>query len=231
MEWIEQVFKSPGFSLAALPAALLLGFLTAVTSCCNVGIIAAIVGFAGSRDDSLKRRDALHTALFFMLGTVVSLGILGFLIGQVGELATPGIKRYGIMFLGFAVIVSGLWALKLLPFRIPSVDLSRMKRPSGRVGSAAFGLAVGAASITCTLACCGPLIPVVFGMAAVRGQAVWGAVILGLFAIGYGLPLAALMLGIGLGRTTALAQKALGPIRIVAGIGLIAAGFWLLATM
>jgi len=231
MEWIEQVLKSPGFSFAALPAALFLGFLTAVTSCCNIGIIAAIVGFAGSRDDTFRRRDAVYTALFFMLGTVVSLAVLGLLIGHISGLVGPNLRRYGMAFLGFAVIVSGLWALKLLPFRMPSVDLSKLKKPRGMFGSAAFGLAVGAASITCTLACCGPLIPIVFGMAAVRGQAVWGATILGLFAVGYGFPLAALMLGIGLGRTTALAQKVLGPIRIIAGVGLIGVGFWLLATM
>ncbi len=94
-----------------------------------------------------------------------------------------------------------------------------------------FGLSVGAASITCTLACSGPLLPIVFGMAAVRGQAIWGALILGLFAVGYSLPLAALMLGVGLGRTTALAQTILGPIRFVGGAGLIGVGFWLLATM
>lgn len=231
MEWIEQVLKSPGFNLLALPAVLLLGLLTAVTSCCNFGIIAAIVGFAGSRDDSFRRRDAFYTALFFMLGTVISLAVLGSLIGHISGLVGPNLRRYGTLFLGFAVILSGLWALKLLPFRIPSADLSRLKRPSGRLGSAVFGLAVGAAGITCTLACCGPLIPIVFGMAAVRGQAVWGALVLGLFAVGYSLPLAALMLGVGLGRATALAQKALGPIRIIAGIGLIAVGFWLLATM
>jgi hypothetical protein len=52
-----------------------------------------------------------------------------------------------------------------------------------------------------------------------------------MFAIGYSLPLATLMLGVGLGRTMALAQKAVKPIRLVAGIALIAIGFWLLATM
>jgi hypothetical protein len=87
MEWIEQVLKSPGFSFAALPAALLLGLMTAVTSCCNIGIIAAIVGYAGSRGEALRRRDALLTAFFFMIGTVVSLAVIGLLVGHFSGLA------------------------------------------------------------------------------------------------------------------------------------------------
>jgi cytochrome c biogenesis protein CcdA len=231
MEWIEQVLKAPGFSLAALPAALLLGLLTAVASCCNVGIIGAVAGFAGSREETLRRRDALSTALFFMVGTVISLAVLGLLVGHISGLAGTNLRRYGIAVMGLAVIFSGLVSLKLLPFRIPSINLSAMRRPRGAFGSAAFGLAVGAAGISCTLACSGPLLPIVFGMAAMKGQAIWSGLVLGLFAVGYSLPLTALMLGVGLGRTTALAQKALVPIRLVGGIGLIVVGFWLLATI
>lgn len=231
MEWIEQVLRSPGFSVAAFPAALLLGILTAVTSCCNVGIIAAIVGFAGSRDETYRRRDVLFTALFFMVGTVISLGLMGWVVGHFSGLVGTSLKRYGSALLGFVVIVAGLAALNCLPFRIPSINWSKVKRPRGRSGSALFGLVVGTASITCTIACCGPMLPLVFGMTAARGEGPWGAVILGLFAVGFSLPLAALMLGVGLGRTTVLAQKALKPIRLVAGIGLIGVGFWLLATM
>jgi len=231
VEWIKQVFSSPGFSIAALPASLLLGFLTALSSCCGIGIIAAVAGFAGSHGEAVRRRDALFTAIFFMIGIVVSLSLMGWLVGHVSEIAGPNLRRYGTALLGFGVIVAGLASLKLVPFHLSSVNLSEIKRPSGFLGPAVFGLVVGAASIACTLACCGPLIPVVFGMAAARGQGIWGAAILGMFAIGYGFPLAALMLGVGLGRATAFAQKALTPIRIVAGIGLTGVGFWLLATI
>jgi len=231
MDWIEQVLRSPGFSIAALPAALLLGFLTAVTSCCNLGIIGAVVGFAGSRDETYRRRDAVSTAVSFMIGTVVALSLMGLLIGHVSGLAGVSLKRYGMLILGFVAILAGLAALKLLPFRLPAVDWSKVKRPRGRFGSIAFGFVVGTASIACTAACCGPLLPIVFGMTAVRGEAIWGALVLGLFALGYSFPLAALMLGVGLGRTSAMAQKMIKPIRVVAGVGLILVGFWLLATM
>ena len=119
MEWVEQVLKSPGFSFAAFPAALLMGFLTAVTSCCNISIIAAIVGFAGSRSETFRRKDAISTSLFFMIGSVVSLSVLGLLVGYFSGLAGTNLRRYGIALMGFAVILAGLAALKLLPFRLP----------------------------------------------------------------------------------------------------------------
>ena len=231
MEWIGQVFRSPEFGVAILPAALLLGFLTAVTSCCNIGIIAAIAGYAGSRDESFRRRDAVFTSVCFLVGTIASLAVLGLLVGYFGQLAGENLGRYGVAITGFAAIFFGLMALNLLPFKLPSVDLSKRKRKGSLLGAGVFGLAVGAASITCTLACCGPLLPIALGMAAARGQGGWGALILTMFALGYSLPLAALMFGVGLGRTMALAQKALKPIRTVAGIALIAVGLWLLATM
>jgi len=225
------VLKSSSFAFAAFPAALVLGLVTAVTSCCNFGVIAAVVGFAGSRDERYGRRDAVFTTVAFVLGTVVSLSLMGLAIGHITGLAGTNLKRYGTGLIGFALVFAGLAALKVLPFRFPSVDLSRVKRPSGIVGSIVFGSVIGTASIACTMVCCGPLLPLVFGMSAARGEAVWGAAILGLFAIGYSLPLAALMLGVGLGRTTAAAQKAIKPIRMIAGVGLIAVGLWLLATM
>jgi len=231
MEWVRQIFESSEFGMAILPASILLGLLTAFSSCCNLGIIAAIAGYAGSRDDSFRRRDAIFTSISFLFGTVVSLAILGLIVGYFGKLANSGIGKYGMMATGFAAILFGLATLNLLPFRLPSINLSNRYKASGPVGATLFGFAVGAASITCTLGCCGPLLPVVLGMAAVRGESAWGAAILTSFALGYSLPLALLMLGVGMGRVTAVVQKAIKPIRIVAGIVLIAVGFWLLATM
>jgi cytochrome c-type biogenesis protein len=205
--------------------------LTAVTSCCNFGIIAAIAGYTGSRNEAFRRREAISMSLFFLIGTVIALIALGLLIGHFSGLLGENLKRYGTLVLGFVVILAGLFALGLVPFRLPSVDMTKFKRLGGHLGPAAFGLAVGGASITCTLACCSPLFAVVLGLVVARGQAIWGALILASFALGYGLPLSALMLGLGLGRTTAIAQKALKPIRIISGIALVGAGFWVLATM
>jgi len=231
MEWIKHVLASPEFGLAVLPASVFLGLLTAVSSSCNLGIVAAIAGYAGSRGDDFQRRDALLMSVFFLVGTICSLAVLGLLVGYFGKLAGDSLGRYALAVIGFASIVFGLIALDLAPFKLPSIDLSKRKFKGGVLGAILFGLLVGAASVTCTIACCGPLLPVVLGLAAARGQSGWGALILTMFAIGYSLPLAVLMLGIGLGRTATIARAAVKPIRIGAGIMLVVVGFWLLATL
>lgn len=228
MEWLEQVLQSNEFSTAVLPASLLLGLITSVGSYCNIGIIAAVIGFAGSHKGTVQKRDTLMITICFFIGTTVSLILLGYLVGYLGELAGDTLGRYGLVFTGFASIFFGLMALDLVPFKLPSFQVSQSSFKTGIIGAGLFGLLVGMASITCTMACCGPLIPIVLGLAASRGEGTWGALILTMFAIGYNLPLAVLMLGVGLGRLTKIAQKAVGPIRLIAGTLLILVGFWLL---
>ena len=69
------------------------------------------------------------------------------------------------------------------------------------------------------------------GVAAMRGQPGWGALIMTLFAVGFSLPLSAVMLGVGVSRLTVVATKAAAPLRYVAGVLLLVAGFWLLMTI
>jgi len=227
LEWIRQVFNSPEFGIAVLPASLLLGLISAVGSACNLAIIAAVAGYAGSRGD-MHRRDAWIASGFFLLGTVLSLSILGWLIGFAVDITAVKSAFYGTIFVGFTAILFGIIALDLLPFRIPKIQIVNGRRLRGAIGAAFFGFAVGGGSIACTLACCGPLLPIILGLTALKGQGAWGALIMTMFAIGYSLPLAAAMLGIGFGMTTRIAKKVIVPIRFSAGIVLIGAGFWLL---
>lgn len=225
-EWIQQVIESSEFGILIVPASLLLGVISAVGSGCNVAVLGAVAGFAGSRE-SLGRRAALLMCAFFMLGTVLALALVGALVGHLSDAARGNMGRYGILFGGLVMVFFGLAALKLVPFKLPSLNLVKGRLPSGSAGAAVFGLAVGGSSVTCTLFCSGPLLPLLI-FAAVRGQPVWGAVIMTAFAIGYSLPMAAIMMGVGLGRMAGFAKKAAGPVRIVAGVVLLVAGFWLL---
>jgi len=228
MEWITKIFESSEFGMAVIPAGFLLGVLTAIGSGCNLGILAAVAGYAGSRDESFKGRDAVVTSVFFFVGTILSLAVLGMIAGYLGKISGTGLGRVGMTITAFLAIFFGLNALNLVPFKIPSLDLSGKKGRSGMIGSIAFGIGVGAASLSCSLVCSGPLLPLALGMATARGQVGWGALILTVFAIGYSLPLAALMLGIGLGRMTSFINRMIKPIKAVAGVGLVAVGIWML---
>ena len=228
-EWIRQVFESPEFGVSLLPAALLLGVLTAVGSGCNVAMIAAVAGYSASRTGR-RRGDVLLSCACFMMATVVSLATLGALVGYFGELAADSLGLYGTLLAGMVTVFFGLLTLGLAPLRLPSLKPAVSSQPRGLLGAAVFGLVVGGASTTCTMVCCGPLLPAVLSAAALRGQGGWGALILTCFAVGYTAPLTATMLGLGLGRLTRIAARLAGPVRAVAGLLLVGAGFWLLVT-
>jgi cytochrome c biogenesis protein CcdA len=230
--WIQQVFNAPQFGILVLPAGFLLGLITAVGCIgCSAPLIAAVIGYAGSQEEQQKR-DIFVIAGFFMLGTVLSLSAAGWLVGYIGQVAGNTFGLYGKILIAVITIFFGFAALNLLPFRLPSFSPAKKNIPRGFVGASVMGLGVGGASVTYTMACCGPMIlPVVLGLSVLKGQGGWGALILAVFAIGYSLPMVAAILGIGLGRLTGVANKIAGPIRMASGILLIVAGFWLILTL
>ena len=230
--WIQQVFNAPQFGVLVLPAGFLLGLITAIGCIgCSAPLIAAVVGYAGSQEQPQKR-DILVIAGSFMLGTVLALSAAGYLVGYIGQVAGSTFGLYGKILIAVITILFGFAALNLLPFRIPSFNPVKRNLPPGFIGASVMGLGVGGASITYTMACCGPMIlPIVLGISVLKGQGVWGALILAVFAIGYSLPMVATILGIGFGKLTGIANKVAGPIRMASGVLLIGAGFWLLLTL
>ena len=231
-EWIQQVFSASQFSALVLPAGFLLGLLTAFGSiACCAPLMAAVIGYAGSREDQQKR-DIFVIAGFFMLGAVLSLTAAGYLVGYIGQAAGSTLGLYGKILIAVITIFFGFAALNLLPFRLPTFSPIKRKLPAGLLGASIFGLAIGGGSTAYTMACCGPImLPVVLGLSILKGQGVWGASILATFALGYSLPMAATMLGVGLGKLSGVANKVAGPIRIASGILLIGVGFWLILTL
>lgn len=231
-EWINQIFSAPEFGLMVLPAGFLLGLITA-TGClgCCAPVVAAVIGYAGSREGE-QRRDVFVIAGFFMVGTVLALSAAGWLVGAVSQSFGSTFGLYGKILIAVITVFFGFAALNLLPFKLPTINPTKAHLPPGLLGASIFGLAVGGASTAYTMGCCGPmLLPVVLGLSLLKGQAGWGALILATFAIGYSLPMVAVILGIGLGKLSGIANRIATPVRIVSGIMLIGAGIWLLFTL
>ena len=93
-----------------------------------------------------------------------------------------------------------------------------------------FGLVVGGAATACSVGC-NPLLAVPLGVAALQGRTVWGAAILAAFAIGFALPLAAMLVGFSWGKSALKAKKATAAARIMGGVVLIGVGFYFLVTL
>jgi len=138
--------------------------------------------------------------------------------------------KYWKLFGGLIAIFFGLAALKLLPFELPKRTSKSRAQPKGLFGAVVFGLVVGGGVGMCSLPC-NPEIFIVLGVVILKGYSLWAMAILVAYAIGFSLPLAAIMLGVSFGKSVAKAKKAETAIRIVAGVLLIAAGFYFLATV
>jgi len=230
VEGLAEILKSSSLSLAVLPAALILGLMGAATSCCNLPVIGAIAGYSGSLGQDSNRRALLLAGLFFMLGTAGAFAVLGAVSGLVGRIAGASLGFYWKLCAGFIMVLFGLSSLGLLPFALADFGFkggSWQKRSSG---ATIYGLAIGGGAAACA-SFCNPVLPVALAVTTLQGHTLWGAAILTVFSIGYSLPMAAVLvgLGFGFGKLTSVLRNISPAINTIAGVLLIVIGFYLLA--
>ena len=224
-ERLQQVSSEP----LGLVFALILGVVSAATSaCCTLPALGLIVGYSGAQaSDSHKA--VVKSALFFTLGTIVSLMILGAISGFVGQVAQNALGRYWKVFAGVVAVFLGVASLKLLPFNLSLGRMDWARNRLGRLGSVLAGLLLGGVVAVCSLPC-NPGIFIVIGAAILEGAVLWASLLLGMFAVGFAIPLGAVMLGVSLGRVSLAAKGMDTAFRWIAGILLIGVGFYLLVT-
>ena len=229
-EWARITLEQAGTSPWALPLAFLLGISSAVAStCCTLPVFGAIVGYAGTRQ-ATSQRSNLFDAGFFMIGTTAALIILGGVAGLIGQVAQTVLGQYWKIFAGIIAVAVGLGALNLLPFTIPQTNrgtINSFRR--GLLGAAIVGLVIGGAVSVCSLAC-NPGFFIILGVAVLQGYTLWMFGILTAYAVGFSLPLTALMAGVSFGKSAIRFKKADKAIRIAAGVVLIGIGFYFFMT-
>jgi cytochrome c biogenesis protein CcdA len=231
-QWIHGILSSDQAGLAFYPALFLLGMLGAVSSCCALPVIGAVVGYAGTRNSQSGRRELLMAGLFFMIGTTLSLAVIGALTGLIGHIGSSSLGRYWQFAAGLIMVLFGLVSLRLVQIRVPKLDLSENVLKRGMISAMVYGLALGGATTACSVGC-NPLLPMAIGTVMLRSTIVMGAIALSVFALGYSLPLAAGLVGIGfgIGRLESLSQRLMPVIRVGGGLILVGVGFYLLATI
>jgi cytochrome c biogenesis protein CcdA len=222
---LQQVASQP----LGLVFALILGLVSAATSaCCTLPALGILVGYSGAAAND-NRKAAVKTALLFTLGTILSLMIIGGIAGFVGQVAQGVMGRYWKVFAGIVAVFLGLAALNLLPFKLSLGKFEGVKSRLGKSSAVLAGLILGGIVAASSLPC-NPGIFIVIGAAVLQGKIVWATLMLAMFAIGFSLPLGAMLLGISLSKVSLAAKGADAAIRCGAGVVLFVAGFYFLLT-
>ena len=230
-QWVTETLQSASMGPMALPLAFLLGLVSALASaCCTLPAMGMLVAYSGTREDA-NRQTAFVSAIAFMIGTTVALIVLGFVAGFVGQAAQALLGRYWKLFAGVIAVVLGLAALKLLPLKLPQFTRKAEGRSAvhGMLGTVTVGLLMGGGVAAASLPC-NPGIFIVIGACILMGHILWGMVLMAAFGVGFSLPLGAILFGVAFGKASLKAQKAETVIRVVAGVLLVGAGFYLLGT-
>jgi cytochrome c biogenesis protein CcdA len=229
LESITNALQRVASQPLGLVFALLLGTVSAATSaCCTLPALGVLVGYSSSQAWD-NRKAAAKAVLFFILGTILSLMIVGGVAGFIGQAAQASLGHYWKVFAGIVAVVLGLATLRLLPFNISFGKVKLFKTRRGAIGSALAGVVLGGIVAVSSLPC-NPGIFIVVGAAVLKGAVLWAIFLLGMYAVGFAIPLAIVMLGISLGRFSLAAKGVDTVIRWIAGLVLIFAGFYFLLT-
>lgn len=229
--WITQVLSNEHASIMILIAVLVMGILSVFTCACNFAIIGVVAGYSGASPVNGKSNMMIWKGLAFLLGTIIAMSVIGALFGFAGKWVSESLGSYWKIAAGLVAIVFGLYSIELIPFKLPAISIKTTKSQQNIFTAIIFGLAVGGLSAACN-SCCNPFFPVILAASFVKGSAVWGFVMLTTFALGFGLPLAAMIIGIslGLGKISTALSMIVNIAKYIGGIALIAFGFYLLLT-
>ncbi len=231
--------------LPSMLIALAAGILSFLSPCV-LPIVPPYLAYMGGismgemRGDTAARQRVILPALFFVLGLSTVFLFLGFTASFLGRFFLEN-QVFLARISGALVIVFGLHFLGVL--RIPILDREARMQAGDRGGSAFGAYLLGLAFAFGWTPCIGPQLGAILSIAATEASLARGTALLGVYALGLGLPflLAALFIERAMGvmgrlkRHMKVIERAMGVLLIVVGVALVtgafsAFSFWLLDT-
>ena len=231
-EWIQSILSSDHAGIVVLIAVFLLGIISVFSCACNFAIIGSVAGYTGALGATGKAKTVVISSLFFLVGTVVAMSVVGCLVGYASGFIIASLGNYWKIGAGLILIFWGVYTLDILPFKVPGISVNFQNKKSGIAGAVLFGFIIGGFT-TLSNICCNPIFPIVVSALLVKGSTLWGFFMLFSYALGYSVTLAAAMLGVGLGlgKISKWLSKFAVIIKYAGGITLIALGFYFLLTI
>lgn len=231
-EWIQNVLSTDQAGYTVLSAVFLFGLISVFTCGCNFSIIAIVAGYSGTIGSSGKPKVVVLTGLLFFIGMILSMAVIGAIIGYASELISVSFGNYWKIAAGLISIFFGLFTMDLLPFKMPGMNISPTSPKSGIFSSVIFGLTIGGLTLASST-CCNPVFPIVMAVSFVKGSVIWGILLMIAYALGYGLTFTAIIIGAGLGfgKSSRTFEKLGIVLKYAGGIIMILVGFYLLITV
>jgi cytochrome c-type biogenesis protein len=231
--------------LPAMAVALLAGVLSFLSPCV-LPIVPPYLAYMGGISmgemtaAGAARKRVIVPALFFVLGLSTVFLLLGFTASAFGSFVLQNqvlLARIS----GVVVFIFGLHFVGV--FRIPILDREMRMDAGERGGSAVGAYVLGLAFAFGWTPCIGPQLGAILSLAAQEGSMERGTLLLGIYALGLGLPflLAAIfversMVFMGkLKRHMKLIERAMGALLLIVGAALMTGAFtdfsfWMLET-
>lgn len=217
--------------LPAMLVALTAGVLSFLSPCV-LPIVPPYLAYMGGismneMQAGTGRRRAVLAAAFFVLGLSTVFVFLGFTASIFGQFFLQN-QDLLAKIAGAVVIVFGLHFLGV--FRISILDRDARMDAGDRGGSAFGAYVLGLAFAFGWTPCIGPQLGAILGLAAVESSVARGTVLLGVYALGLGVPflLAAMFIERAMGLMTRL-KRHMKLIERIMGLLLIAVGLMLLS--
>ncbi|MGB3243663.1 MAG: cytochrome c biogenesis protein CcdA [Sulfitobacter sp.] len=231
--------------LPAMLVALVAGIISFLSPCVLpiVPPYLAYMGGVSLADMSsvrAARRRAVVAALFFVMGLSTVFLILGFTASAFGAFFLQNQTLFARVS-GVVIIVFGLHFLGV--FRIPFLD-QEARLDAGDKGGSSFGAYVlGLAFAFGWTPCIGPQLGAILSLAASEASVARGTMLLGIYALGLGIPflLAAMFITRAMGvmnrlkRHMKLIERIMGTLLVLVGLAMVTGAFttlafWLLET-
>jgi cytochrome c-type biogenesis protein len=229
-----------------LTAAFLAGLLSFLSPCVLPLVPPYLVFITGASLDQLTKRDraeigyrmVLMPALMFVLGFATVFVTLGATASAAGQFLREH-STVLAQIAGVAIILMGLHFIGI--FRLGLINrevrYTHARRPAGLFGAYGIGLAFAFGWTPCI----GPVLAVILALAATEDSVAKGAVLLGVYSAGLGVPFLAAALGVErfLGflqrfrRHLGTVERATGVLLVVTGVLFLTGtiqtmGYWLL---
>jgi cytochrome c-type biogenesis protein len=232
--------------LPAMLVALLAGLLSFLSPCV-LPIVPPYLAYMGgismgemTAGGAVARRRVVLPALFFVLGLSTIFLLLGFTASAFGSFVLQN-QVLLAQISGVVVIIFGLHFLGV--FRIPILDREMRLDAGDRGGSAMGAYVLGLAFAFGWTPCIGPQLAAILTLAAQESSTERGTLLLGVYALGLGLPflLAAVFFERSMGlmqrlkRHMRLIERLMGGLLLVVGLALLTGAFtdfsyWMLET-